>query len=63
MIDKFKQMARACMMGEKYERTDTISPKRNIPLAGEGERDGVWGWIKGLLYEPNWACEQWLPCG
>ena len=20
---------------------DTISPKRNIPLAGEGERDGV----------------------
>ena len=29
--------------------------KRNIPLAGEGEKDGVWGWIKGLSYEPNWA--------
>ena len=45
------------------ETSDTISPKRNIPLAGEGERNGVWGWIKGLSYEPNWACEQWLPCG
>ena len=26
------------------ETPDTISPKRNIPLAGEGERNGVWGW-------------------
>ena len=26
------------------EASDTISPKRDIPLAGEGERDGVWGW-------------------
>ena len=27
----------------KKETSDTISPKRKIPLAGEGERDGVWG--------------------
>ena len=27
-----------------YGTSDTISPKRNIPLADEGERDGVWGW-------------------
>ncbi len=25
------------------ETSDTILPKRNIPLAGEGEREGIWG--------------------
>ena len=26
-----------------------------VPSLSEGERDGVWGWIKGLSHEPNWA--------
>ena len=31
------------------EASDTISTKRNIPLAGEGERDGVWGGVNKEL--------------
>ena len=32
----------------KQRDSDTISPKRNIPLAGKGERDGVWGEVVTL---------------
>ena len=33
------------------EASDTISPKRNIPLAGEGERNGV-GIDVSVLFHP-----------
>ena len=36
----------ALALNYRNETSDTISQKRNIPLAGEGERDGVWGWIE-----------------
>ena len=32
------------IMKDWDETSDTISPKRNIPLASDGEKDGVWGW-------------------
>ena len=31
------------------EASDTISTKRNIPLTGEGGRDGVWGWNNQII--------------
>jgi len=42
-----------CPIKHKYieninKATVVISAKRNIPLAGEGERDGVWWGISGI---------------
>ena len=31
------------------EASDTISSKRNIPLDGEGDGDGVWGWNNQII--------------